>query len=352
MNAWQIATHGGNEVLKRIELEVPKPGPLEVRVDVRAVGLNHLDLWVRKGVPGHQFPLPLIPGTDSVGVISALGEGSDATHSGKLKIGARVIVAPGISCGKCPACLSDNDPLCAKFGILGETVNGGCADSIVVPARNIILIPESMNFETAAAIGIPYLTAWSMLVRKARVAPGEWVLIQAGGSSVSIAATQIAKLHGAHVITTVGDDAKIAKSKAAGADHVINYKTSAFRDELRKILKLLGKRGVDIAIDHVGKDTFVDSMKSLAWGGRLATCGATTGGDVTIDLKLLFFKNLSLLGTTMGARADLVRVVELVTEGKLKPVIDRKLPMDKLGEALSLIESRTLFGKVLVTQGA
>ena len=349
MKAWRIDTHGGNEVLKRIELETPKPGPGKIRVDVKAVGLNHLDLWVRKGVPGHRFPLPLIPGTDAVGVVSEIGPGVDLKSSG-LAIGTRVIVSPGFSCGKCPACLAETDPLCASYGIRGESADGGCADSIVLPWEDAIPLPDSLSFIEAAAIGIPYLTAWSMLVRKARVHAGEFVLIQAGGSSVSVAATQLAKLFGATVITTVGDDSKIEKSKATGADYVINYRKNSFREELKKILKPIGKKGVDVAIDHVGQDTFLESMKSLATGGRLATCGATTGGEVLIDLKLLFFKNLSLLGTTMGARADLVRAVKLIGEGKVKPVVDRTLPMEKLGEALTLIEERKLFGKIVLTQ--
>ena len=346
MKAWRVESHGGNEAFRRVEIDQPKPVIGQARVEVKAVGLNHLDLWVRKGVPGHQFPLPVIPGTDAVGVIAELGAGTEGSG---LKIGSRVIVSPGASCGKCAACLAENDPLCPNFGIRGETFDGGCADSIVAPVTDLISIPDSLSYVEAAAIGIPYLTAWSMVVRKARLQAGEFILIQAGGSSVSIAATQLAKLHGATVITTVGEDAKIEKSKAAGADHVINYRAGPFREELKKILKAAGKRGVDVAIDHVGKDTFVESMRSLAVGGRLATCGATTGGDVTIDLKLLFFKNLSLLGTTMGAKADLIRAVKLIGEGKLKPVVDRTLPMEKIGEAMTLIEERKLFGKVVLT---
>ncbi len=346
MKAWRVESHGGNEVFKWVEIDQPKPGPGQARIEVKAVGLNHLDLWVRKGVPGHKFPLPLIPGTDAVGVIAEFGEGPAPAG---LKIGSRVIVSPGASCGKCAHCLAENDPLCATFGIRGETFDGGCADSIVAPMADLIPIPDSLSFTDAASIGIPYLTAWSMVVRKARIVAGEYALIQAGGSSVSIAATQLAKLYGATVITTVGDDTKIAKSKAVGADHVINYRKGPFREELRTILKAAGRRGVDVAIDHVGKDTFVDSMRSLAVGGRLATCGATTGGEVTIDLKLLFFKNISLLGTTMGAKADLIRAVKLVGEGKLKPVVDCTFPMEKIGDAMTLIEDRKLFGKVVLT---
>jgi NADPH:quinone reductase-like Zn-dependent oxidoreductase len=165
-----------------------------------------------------------------------------------------------------------------------------------------------------------------------------------------MAAIQICKLFGATVVTTVGDDAKVAKAKALGADHVIQYRKGPFRDELKKILKAAGRRGVEVAVDHVGADTFGESMKALAWGGRLVTCGATSGSDVTIDLKALFFKNLSLLGTTMGSKADLLRIVGLVNEGKLRPIVDRTLPIEKLGEALTLIEDRKLFGKIVLTQ--
>jgi NADPH:quinone reductase-like Zn-dependent oxidoreductase len=174
MKAWRVDSHGGNEVFKRVDLEVPKPGPGEVRVDVKAVGLNHLDLWVRRGVPGHQFPLPLIPGTDAVGVVVEFGPGSD--HPG-IQLGDRVLVSPGTSCGKCAPCLAGNDPLCSKYGIRGETFNGGLTESIIVPYSDLIALPDSVSFTDAAAIGIPYLTAWSMVVNKSKIQPNEFVLI-------------------------------------------------------------------------------------------------------------------------------------------------------------------------------
>lgn len=348
MKAWRIDQHGGNEVLKRCEVAPDALPPMSVRVSVKAVGMNHLDVWVRKGVPGHSFPLPLTPGTDSSGVISEFGPGAQAAFP-TLQTGSRVLVSPGISCGHCEACLSGADPLCTTFGILGETMNGGCSDSLVVPVSNLIPLPDSLSFETAASIGIPYLTAWTMVVRKAAVKPGEWVLIQAGGSGVSMAAIQICKLFGATVVTTVGSDEKIEKAKAIGADFVIPYRRTKFRDELKKILKLHGKKGVEVAIDHVGADTFSESMRSLAWGGRLATCGATSGSEISLDLKALFFKNLSLLGTTMGSKGDLIRIVELVAQGKLIPVIDRVLPMSELRIAMDLLETRKVFGKIVLT---
>jgi NADPH:quinone reductase-like Zn-dependent oxidoreductase len=248
----------------------------------------------------------------------------------------------------CEACLSGFDPLCPKYGILGETTDGGCADYVVVPIQNLIARPDGMSAVQAAALPIPYLTAWTMLTQKAALRAGETVLIQAGGSGVSVAAIQMAKLLGATVITTVGNEEKAAKAKALGADHVILYKKSPFRDELKKILASMGKRGCEVVIDHVGADTFSESMKSLAWGGRLVTCGATSGADIQIDLKAVFFKNISILGSTMGSKADLLRIVELVHQGKLKAIVDSTLPMTALPEALTRLENRQTFGKLVL----
>lgn len=348
MKAWQISAHGGSEALNRVNLPNPVPGPMEVRIRVGAVGLNHLDVWVRKGVPGHQFPLPLIPGTDVSGTIDAFGPGAEAAAGPSLSVGSRVLVQPGFSCGRCEACLGGFDPLCPDYGILGETRDGSCAEFLVVPIQNLVPLPEGLPLEEAAALPIPYLTAWNMVFRKTQLRPGETILIQAGGSGVSIAAIQLAKLVGARVITTVGEDGKIEKARALGADHVIQYRRSPFREELKKILKGYGKRGVDVAIDHVGADTFWESVKSLAWGGRLACCGATSGSSVQIDLKVLFFKNIALHGATMGSKADLLRIVDLVKQGKLTPIIDRTLPMDSLPEALDLLEQRKTFGKIIL----
>ena len=353
MKAWRIEKHGGPEVLERKEVPDLKPGPMQARVRVEAVGLNHLDLWVRNGVPGHKFPLPITPGCDIAGVVEELGAVDDSTL-GSLKAqglgpGASVIVNPGTSCGRCEACLGGNDPLCPHYGILGETRDGGCADFINVPLANLIQRPANLTAIQAAGLPIPFLTAWTMLMRKTLIKPGETALIQAGGSGVSMAAIQIAKMAGAQVITTVGSDEKIAHAKSLGADHVINYKKSAFRDEVRKILSAQGKKGVEVAIEHVGADTFTDTLKCLAWGGRLATCGATAGSEVKIDLKLIFFKNISILGTTMGSKADLIRIVQLTSHGKLKPLIDSTLSMAKYPEACTRLESRLAFGRVVVT---
>ena len=376
MKAWQVLRHGGNEVLKRVEIPTPKPGPGEALIRVEAAGLNHLDLWLRKGVEGHTFHLPMIPGGDITGVIEEMGVGASRASGGAgaataghtsnagvsataahavsagagaaFKVGTPVIVNPGISCGICEACLTGFDPLCKHYGIFGETRDGGCADYVVVPFANLVARPAQISAVEGASLSIPYLTAWTMLTRKAQLRPGETILIHAGGSGVSVAAIQMAKLLGATVITTVGTDEKAAKAKRLGADFVINYKKGPFREELKKILISLGKKGCEVVMDHVGADTFNESIKSLAWGGRLVTCGATSGGAVKIDLKQVFFKNISILGSTMGSKGDFIRVVQLVAEGKLKPVIDRTLPMDKLPEAMDALEHRQAFGKVVL----
>lgn len=350
MKAWRVHTHGGNEVLKWEEIPTPTPGPMQVLVKVEAVGLNHLDLWVRKGVQGHQFPLPLTLGTDSSGTIAEFGPGAEKALK-RLKIGSRVIVQPGLSCGKCEACLGGFDPLCPEFGILGETTDGGCAEFICVPVANILPIPDEMSFEEAAAIGIPFLTAWTMLFRKTMLKPGETILIHAAGSAVSIAAIQMAKMIGATVITTAGSEEKEMRAIAMGADHVIPYKIRPFREDLKKILKDIGKRGCEVVIDHVGSDTFSDSIKSLAWGGRLACCGATSGSDVKLDLKILFFKNLAVHGATMGSKADLIRIVDLIRSRKMRTVVHQILPMSDLPKALDLIEKRKVFGKLILKAG-
>lgn len=349
MKAWRIEKHGGPEVLQSIEIPSRKPGPLEVRVRVQAVGLNHLDLWVQKGVPGHHFPLPLIPGCDITGVVEEFGPGSEAAlKSSQIEKGTPVVLNPGVSCGHCEACLGGFDPLCRFYGILGETQDGGCAEEIIVPLANLIRRPPTLTPEQAACLPIPYLTAWTMLVRKAQIRPGDFILIQAGGSGVSVAAIQIAKLFGATVITTVGSDEKIPLAQTLGADFVIPYKKVPFRNEVRKILSQFGKKGCDVVLDHVGADTFQESLKSLTRGGKLVTCGATSGAQIEIDLKQVFFKNISILGSTMGSKSDLIRIVDLVATGKLKTVIDSVFPISDLPQAYQKLESRQVFGKVVL----
>jgi len=342
MRAVVIREHGGPEALRIEERAIPEPGPGEARVQVRAVGLNHLDLWVRKGIPGHTFPLPLVPGSDVAGVVDAMGPGSRGAREGD-----RVIVGPGVSCGRCPECRSGRDPLCAEYGILGESRDGGSADYIVVPDANLFPMPAQLDFPEAASVPLAFLTAWHMLVDRAQVRPGERVLVHAAGSGVSSAAIQIARLHGARVLATAGADEKCARAIGLGASSAVNYRAEDF---VRAARAWSGGRGVDVALDHVGAETFDRTLRCLAKGGRYVTCGATSGYEMATDFRRVFFRSLSVLGSTMGASHELGRVLDHVAAGDLRPVLDRVFPLDRVREAHLHLESRSGFGKtVLVT---
>jgi len=340
MKAIVIREHGGFERLEAAEVPEPLLAPGEAMVRVRAVALNHLDIWLRRGVPGHKFPLPMIPGSDVSGVVESVPAGSSFAP------GDEVIVAPGYSCGHCQACLSGRDPLCLQFGMFGESRDGGCADRIAVPARNLLRKPARLSFEEAAALPLDFLTSWHMLIARAELRPGETILVHAGGSGVGSAAIQIGKLWGATVYTTVGSPEKAVHALELGADAVIEYRTADFLAEVRK---LTAKRGVDIVVEHVGADTFERSVRSLARGGRLVTCGATTGSDVTLNLNLLFFKLLSILGSTMGSLSELHEIMGHVEKGRLRPVVGHVLPLAAVADGHRLLEDRAVFGKVVLT---
>lgn len=348
-----IEKHGEVDALHWKEVATPEPGPEEVRVRVESVGLNHLDIWVRKGVDGHHFPLPLIPGCDIAGKIDQFGplnaQSRDQLEKQRIKEGSPVVIQPILSCGRCPACGRGEQALCRHFGIPGETRHGGCAEFVTVPIRNVVLRPPGVSAAHAASLPVAFVTAWQMLTRKCSLKPGDLVLIQAGGSGVSIAAIQIAKLFGATVITTVGDPGKVKKAKSLGADHVVEYRKKSFFEEVKKIAKDLGKSGADIALDHVGATTFNDSIRCLSWGGKLITCGATSGSEITIDLKAIFFKNISILGSTMGNLSDLPQIIDLVSQHKLRTVIDSTFKLEDLPKAHERLESRSIFGKVVLT---
>jgi NADPH:quinone reductase-like Zn-dependent oxidoreductase len=341
MRAAVVREHGGLEKIVVETRPVPQPGPAEVLVRVRAAGLNHLDLWVRRGVPGHPFPLPLVLGCDLSGVVEAVG--SSAVRNAKP--GDAVCVAPGVSCGVCARCLAGDDNLCKDYGILGETRDGGCAEFAVVPAANLLPKPPEMSFEDAAAWPLAFLTAWHMLAVRAAVRPGETVLVHAAGSGVGSAAVQIAKLLGARVLATAGSAAKLARAKALGADEGIDYLASDFVAEVRR---LTGKRGVDVVVEHTGAATWDGSVRCLAWGGRLVTCGATSGFEAAFDLRVLFFKQLSFLGSTMGSRAELWTILDLLRAKRLRPVVDRVMPLADVREAHRAMESREQFGKIVL----
>jgi len=339
MRAWRIEAHGGPEDLTLRDLPLPEPGPGEARIRVLAVSLNHLDLWVRRGVPGHKFPLPIIPGCDIAGTITALGPGPTP-----WKPGQTVLVAPGIGCGRCPLCLAGRDHLCRFYGIFGETRDGGCAEEAIVPQTHLLLPPAGISLAEAVACPLTLLTAWHMLVTRAEVRPGETVLVQAGASGVGIMSIQVARLLGATVYATAGSEEKAELARSIGAQDVILHRRTDFADAVRR---LTARRGVDVVIESVGADTFERSLRVLAKGGRLVTCGATAGSEVSVDLKLIFFKGLSILGSTMGGRGELEESISFVGRG-LRPVLDRTFSMEELPRAHERLESRQALGKVVV----
>ncbi|MGZ8796739.1 MAG: zinc-binding dehydrogenase [Thermoanaerobaculia bacterium] len=340
MKAILIREHGDVDKLEITELPDPQLKPGSVIVRVRALALNHLDVWVRRGVPGHKFPLPLIPGAEVAGTIDQI----EANDLGWV-VGDEVVVAPGFSCGHCLACLSGNDPLCTRSGIFGETTHGGAAELMLAPIRNLIRKPAKLSFPEAASLPLDMVTAWHMLVARAQLRPGETVLVHAGGSGVGSAAIQIAKLWGATVYATAGSPQKAARAKELGADAAIEYRTTDFLAEVRT---LTSKRGVDVVVEHVGADTFDRSLRALTKGGRLVICGATTGADVTINLRLVFFKLLSILGSTMGSLAELHEIMKHVAAGRLRPVVDRVLPWTEIAEGHRILEAREAFGKIVL----
>lgn len=336
-----VREHGGFDRLLHEERPIPEPGPGQVRLKMQAIGLNHLDTWVRRGVPGHTFPLPMIPSSDGCGIVDALGPGAAG-----CKEGDEVVVLPGVSCGACEACQSGLDNLCRRFSILGESCDGTAAEYVCLPAANVAPKPKEMSAPEAAAICLVFQTAWNMLVRRAELRAGETVLVHAGLSGVGSAAVQIANVMGAQVIATAGGAKKCKLVEALGAHHVIDYQAKDFAAEVRTIT---GKAGVQVVFEHVGEATFPGSLKCLARGGRVVTCGATTGGKVELSLHTVFFKSLSILGATMGSKGDLRRILRMFEQGRFRAVLDRTLPMADVGEAHRLLEERQAFGKVVLT---
>lgn len=342
MKAVVIPRYGGPEVLEFVEDQPePVPGPDEVVLHVHAASVNHLDLAVRKGIPTLKLTLPHIPGADVAGEVARLG--SDVTG---FEPGDRVVANPGLSCGRCEFCVAGEPVLCADYRMLGEHVPGTYAEYVVVPARNLLPIPVDMDWVPAAAAPLVFMTAWRLLVTRARIRPGEDVLVLGAGSGVSTAAIQIAKLAGCTVYTTSSSDAKLKRAKELGADVVINYTEMPWS---KAIWELTGKRGVDVVLDHVGEATFKDSLRSLRKGGRLVVPGATTGPLPQIDLRYLFWRQLSVLGSTMANPREFEDVMKLVFMGRLKPVVDRVFPLREAREAHAYLEKAEQFGKVVLS---
>jgi NADPH:quinone reductase-like Zn-dependent oxidoreductase len=319
----------------------PVMGPDQVVVRLHAASLNHLDLLVRAGIPTLKLALPHILGADGAGHVAEVG--ADVTD---LEVGDRVVLNPGISCGRCEYCLNGDDSNCVDYKILGEHLPGTYAEKVAVPARNALKIPTDMAFEAAAAAPLAFMTAWRMLVGRAHVRPGEDVLVLGAGSGLSTAAIQIAKLAGCTVFATSSSDEKLQKAKALGADVLVNYKTMPWS---KAVWELTGRRGVDVIVDHVGATTFKDSVRTLRKGGRIVIPGATTGPMLELDARYLFWRQLSILGSTMANQREFEEVMKLLFMGRLKPVVDRVFPLEKAGEAHEYLGRGEQFGKVVLS---
>ena len=334
MKAAYIERHGGPNVLKVGELPDPKVPEGHALVRIKAASLNHLDIWVRRGLPGLPVQFPHVLGCDASGIVES---------SKNFSVGEKVIVHPGLSCGECEPCLRGIESLCRSYKILGEHVSGLQCEYVAVPEQNLFKKPEDLSFEEAAAMPLVFTTAYQM-VEQGQVRPGSVVLVHAAGSGVSSAAIQLAKLRGAEVIATAGVDEKLEKAKALGADHVLNYRKQDFVAESKRI----SKKGVDVVLDHVGAATWEGNIRAVTWGGRIVICGATTGKDGITDLAHLFYRQIHLIGSTMGSKRDFPKILEGFEEGKLKAVVGETFPLKDIGEAHKRLESRSIFGKIVL----
>ena len=340
MKAVIFKEHGELDRLIYTDVPEPKISPDEVLVRVRACALNHLDIWTRQGMPGIEIPLPHILGCDIAGEVEKVGAKVSAVAQG-----ARVVAAPGISCGACKWCRSGWDSLCDQYKMIGFQVDGGYAELVKVPAKNLIPVSERYSWEEWAAAPLVFLTAWHMLMTRAQLEKGETVLIHAAGSGVGSAAIQIAKVFGARVITTVGSKEKEAKAKELGADEVIHYNETDFAKEARALTQ---DQGVDVVLEHIGAETFSKSLSALSKRGRLVTCGVTSGPAVSMDLRFLFVHQHSILGCYMGGRRELDSAISLLEEGRVRPVVDSVLPLKEAREAQRRMLERKNFGKIIL----
>jgi len=336
-----LPRYGGPEVLEYVtDRPDPVPGPDEVVVRVRAASVNRLDLILRQGAPRLKLVLPHVLGADAAGEIAAIG--SDIAD---LEEGERIVVNPGISCGRCEACSTGEDSLCSEYKVLGEHLPGTYAELVAVPAKNVVRLPTDFPWESAAAAPLVFMTAWRLLVSRAAIRPGEDVLILGAGSGVSMAAIQIAKLAGCTVFVTSSSEEKLAKAKALGADVLVNYRTTPWS---QAVWELTGRRGVDVVLDHVGAVTFKDSVRALRKGGRLVSPGATSGSIVELDMRYLYWRQISVIGSTMASQREFEEAMKLVFMGRLKPVVDRVFPLADARAAHECLERGEQFGKIVL----
>jgi NADPH:quinone reductase-like Zn-dependent oxidoreductase len=338
---------GGLDRLTVADVPGPgSPGPLQVRVALRAAALNHLDLFVADGLPGVEYRFPHIVGADGAGVIDAVGPGVT-----RVKVGDGVMINPGISDRTCEFCRAGEHSLCVKYRILGEHLPGTMCSAIVLPEFNVAAIPSvtpALSWAEAAAFSLVTLTAWRMVTTRARVKAGEWVLVWGIGGGVSLTALRIAKHLGAKVIATSSSDAKLARAREFGADVTLNHATQDVPKEVRALTE---KRGVDVVVENVGEATWEKSIRMLAKGGRVVTCGGTTGPMLVTDVRRLFWGGYSILGSTMGNDAEYAAIVAELGAGRLRPVVDRVFPLEQVREAYTYLERAAQLGKVAVELG-
>jgi len=340
MKAVRFHQHGGLDVLKYEDAPEPKIQANEVLVQVKTCALNHLDIWLRMGVRSWKLAMPHIVGSDASGVVAEVGP--LVTH---VKPGDRVLLCPGISCGQCEACFKGLDSACRSYTLFGVMVDGTYAEYVKSPEMNVIPIPGDLSFDEAAAVPLVFITAWHMLFTRARLQPGEDVLVVGAGSGVGSAAIQIAKFFGSRVITVAGTDAKLEKAMALGADAGINHTKQSIAEE---VARLTDKRGVDVIVEHVGQAVWEACFDSLATYGRLVTCGTTSGEEVKLNMRVLYGRQHSILGSFMGGKFELMNALKFIGQRKLKAVIDSSFPLKDAAEAQKKMESRDFFGKILL----
>ncbi len=336
-----LDAHGGPEVLSRRTIELSAPQARNVMVRIRAVALNHLDLWVRRGGPAFKLVYPHRLGSDISGEVLECGPGVT-----NVAVGDRVLIQPGLSCGTCKACLSGNDNLCKSYRILGENTQGGYAEHIVVPDANVVKMGDDLGFIDAAAAPLCTLTAWQMVVSKGQVKAGQTVVVHAAGSGVSSVIIQLCKLLGARVIATTTKPEKAVRAREIGADEVI---VTSEQDYVASVKKLTSREGPDVVFDHVGGELFEKAITVVGRGGRIVTCGSTAAFSAKIDLRHVFFRQVAILGSTMGSKASLLEALPFLQSGALRPVIDKVLPLFEAKAAHELLEKGNVFGKVVLT---